>query len=292
MKLHELNHVQHAPPYCLAPELFRSLKRGERKENSLNLTYSFGKKKTTMHFSGPEILGVDDMRFLQVIVAFAGLKGKILTSDSTQKIAKQLRANLDFCFSDGEELIFNESMGKLLSELGMTDGGKNIRALKSSLMRMSEVNVTREQGVKKISSRLISYAFDDSKYLWIALSPTVADGILAGGKYSRIEMSEVRALKTDPARLIHQRLCGWIDTGNGRNKNNVNLDTLCEYVWPNQATHEAMKKRRAAVRRALKEISELGWIIDEFAKNKFYITRPAITKKKFKKISTSPGVNE
>lgn len=51
-------------------------------------------------------------------------------------------------------------------------------------------------------------------------------------------MAEVRVLQTDPARLMHQRLCGWIDPGkSGR----VELDTLCGYVWPDEANAEAMK---------------------------------------------------
>ena len=57
--------------------------------------------------------------------------------------------------------------------------------------------------------------------------------------HSRIDMSEVRALQTDPARIIHQRLCGWIDPGkSGR----VELDTICGYVWPNILPKKTNKK--------------------------------------------------
>ena len=73
-------------------------------------------------------------------------------------------------------------------------------------------------------------------------------------------MAEVRALQTDPARLIHQRLCGWIDPGKaGR----AELDTLCGYVWPDEANAEAMKKRRQKARKALAELAAVGWKVSE-----------------------------
>ena len=78
-----------------------------------------------------------------------------------------------------------------------------------------------------------------------------------------------------PARLMHQRLCGWIDPGkSGR----VELDTLCGYVWPGQATNpNTLKTRRQAARRALPELAALGWAVSEYAKNKFEIGRPKAT---------------
>ena len=80
---------------------------------------------------------------------------------------------------------------------------------------------------------LMSYAFDEEDgRLFVALNPQIAEAILGRRPYTRIEMAEVRALQTDPARLIHQRLCGWIDPGKaGR----VELDTLSGYVWPDDA---------------------------------------------------------
>jgi hypothetical protein len=84
-------------------------------------------------------------------------------------------------------------------------------------------------------------------------------------------MAEVRALQTDPARLIHQRLCGWIDPGKaGR----AELDTLCGYVWPDEANAEAMKKRRQKARKALAELDAVGWKVNEYAEGKWEIGRP------------------
>ena len=39
---HSLSHVRHDPAHCLAPGLFRALKRGERKRSKLDVTYDYG----------------------------------------------------------------------------------------------------------------------------------------------------------------------------------------------------------------------------------------------------------
>ena len=68
---HSLSHVRHDPAHCLAPGLFRALKRGERKRSKLDVTYDYGDGKR-IEFSGPEPLGADDLRILQGLVAMAG----------------------------------------------------------------------------------------------------------------------------------------------------------------------------------------------------------------------------
>lgn len=113
-----------------------------------------------------------------------------------------------------------------------------------------------------------------------ALNPTLANLALniregyAGEKYVRIDMGEVRALRTDAARLIHQRLCGWINPGRtGR----IKIDTLCGYVWPDQAATQKMQwKRRYRVRRALRELRafERPWTVNEYSRGRFEIGRP------------------
>ncbi|WP_434057944.1 replication protein C, IncQ-type [Acinetobacter pseudolwoffii] len=59
---------------------------------------------------------------------------------------------------------------------------------------------------------------------------------------------EVRALDSETARLLHQRLCGWIDPGK---TGKASIDTLCGYVWPSEASGSTMRKRRQRVREAL-----------------------------------------
>jgi hypothetical protein len=84
-------------------------------------------------------------------------------------------------------------------------------------------------------------------------------------------MDEVRALRSDAARIIHQRLCGWINPGrSGR----VTLDSLCAYAWPEPANPNTMKQRRQRGRAALVELHGIGWKLKEYARGKIEVLRP------------------
>ena len=275
-KPNELTHARHDPAHCLAPGLFRSLKRGERKKQKLDITYSYGEGESA-RFVGFEPLGADDMRILQGLVALAGPEGLILTPEPQSDMARQLRLFLEPKF-DAEEkdgLIVRERMTKLLAEIGLTNTGDNIKNLKASLLRMSNVTILATKGTRQASFHLLSYDFDSSDgRLFVALNPRIAEAVLGRRSYARIELAEVRRLQTDPARLIHQRLSAWIDPSKSRQ---VELDTLCEYVWHDPTDNpNTMKTRRQSVRKGLAELAVVGWIVDEYARGKFEISRPAV----------------
>lgn len=270
---HGLTHARHDPAHCLAPGLFRSLKRGERRRGKLDVAYTFGKDES-MRFVGFEPLGADDMRLLQGIVALGGPNGILLTPEPTSETGRQLRLFLEPRFEAIEQdgLVVRETLTKLLSETGMTDSGDNIKALRASLLRMSNVTVLVTKGRRQAAFHLMSHAFDEADgRLWVALNPRIAEAILGRRPYTRIDMAEARALQTDPARLMHQRLCGWVDLGkSGR----VELDTLCGYVWPDEATNtNTLKTRRQTARKALAELAAVGWMVNEYAKGKWEIKR-------------------
>lgn len=44
-------------------------------------------------------------------------------------------------------------------------------------------------------------------------------------------------------------------------------------VWPDEASAEAMKKRRQTARKALAELAAVGWTLNEYAKGKWQINR-------------------
>jgi len=275
---YDLTHARHDPTHCLAPGLFRSLKRGERKKHKLDVTYQYGEGEQA-RFIGFEPLGADDMRLLQGLVALGGPDGVLLTPDPKTEIGQQLRLFLNPKFEALEQngLVVRESMTKLLTEIGLTDGGDNIKGIKASLLRMSNVTVLVTKGSRQASFHLMSYAFDEEDgRLFVALNPRIAEAILGQRPHTCIEIAEVRKLETDPARLIHQRLCGWIDPGkSGR----IEIDTLCGYIWPDLVTNpNAIKKRRQTTRKALAELVAVGWTLNEYAKAKWEIGRPKITR--------------
>ena len=207
-----LTHARHDPTHCLAPGLFRSLKRGDRKKLKLDVTYQYGEGEQA-RFIGFEPLGADDMRLLQGLVALGGPQGIILTPEPTAEIPKQLRLFLEPKFDAVEKdaLVVRESITKLLAEIGLTDGGDNIKSIRASLVRMSNVTVMVKRGTQQASFHLMSHAFDEADgRLFACLNPRIAEAILGRRPHTRIEMAEVPKLRTDPARLNPQRNCRWM----------------------------------------------------------------------------------
>ena len=276
---HDLTHARHDPVHCLAPGLFRSLKKGERERkcSKLDVVYDYGNGKR-IEFSGPEPLGVDDLRILQGLVAMAGPYGLVLSPDPQTEAGRQLRLFLEPKWEAVQQnaMVVKGSYGSLASEVGYANKNDTER-VRDCIERLWKVSIIAQNGSKRQGFRLLSeYASDEQDgKLYVALNPLIACAVMGGAQHVRIDMDEVRALQTDPARLMHQRLCGWIDPGkSGR----VELDTLCGYVWPGQATNpNTLKTRRQAARRALPELAALGWTVSEYAKNKFEIGRPKAT---------------
>jgi len=272
----DLTHARHDPAHCLAPGLFRSLKRGERKKLKLDVTHKYG--DDSLRFTGFEPLCADDLRLLQGLVAMSGPAGIILSPEPKTAIGQQLRHLLDPQFDAAEKdaRVVKSTIRHLLTETGMGGNGDNIKAVVASLHRMANVTVLVHKGSRQAVFHLLSYAFDssDGKVL-VALNHRVTEAVLGERSFTYIPMSEVRAIKSDPVRLIHQRLCGWIDPGITKS---VEIDTLCGYIWLDKAANpEAMKKRRQAARRALVDLAGLGWQVDEYARGKFSIGRPPPT---------------
>lgn len=273
---HDLTHARHDPTHCLAPGLFRSLQRGERRRCKLHVVYNYGDGKR-IEFSGPEPLGADDLRILQGLVAMAGPSGLLLSSEPQSEAGRQLRLCLEPKWDAVQQdaMVVKGSYRALAREVGYANVG-DTRPVRDCIERLWKVSIIAQSGGKRQGFRLLSeYASDEQDgKLYVALNPLIARAIM-GGQHIRINMAEVRGLQTDPARLIHQRLCGWIDLGkSGR----VDLDTLCGYVWPGDVVNlHTFKKRRQTVRRALAELAAVGWRLDEYSKGKWEIRRPKVS---------------
>lgn len=276
-----LSHARHDPAHCLAPGLFRSLKRGERKNQKLEVIYEYGKEKH-LEFYGFEPLDDLDMRVLQGIVAMAGPHGVILDLDDPKSDAgKQLSLFIEPKWEalDDNALVVKGSFYSLAKEIGYKKPGdtRTIKDIRESIERLWKVSIIARDGSKKRGFRLLAdYSSDEAeKRLFVALNPMIAEAILGTRPHTRISMAEVRALQTAPARLLHQRLCGYIDPG-AQHPTPINIDTLCDYVWPEVASIEAAKKRKQSIRKALAELVSVGWTVSEVTKCKFMIGRPVV----------------
>jgi hypothetical protein len=254
----------HDPAVCLAPNLFRSLKRGQREQEKLHVVYE--REGNRIEFKGPEPLGADDLRVLQALVALAGFKGKPLKlNDTESEEATQLARNLKpIDEATGESaLVVRDTLNRIASEAGYNspEGGSAASRIRASIERLWAVSIIVQHGSRRMGFRLVSqYASDDaSGQLYVALNPRITAAVL-GGQHTRIDLREVRALKSDAARLLHQRLSAVIDQGKSRC---ISLRKLASYVWHKEAEGAAVRQRKVRLRKALDEIAATdGWTIE------------------------------
>lgn len=270
----KLDFARHDPAHCLAPGLFRALRKGERKTAKLDVTYEFGDNER-MEFRGPEPLGADDLRVLQGLVAMAGPDGILLHPEPADVDAHQLWLALDTKFDAlrDNSMVVRGSFGALARETGMTCSGKSYALIRDSIERLFTVSVFVQNGRRRAGFHLLSFVASDdvSGHLFVALNPRITQAILGERQHARIDMEEVRVIKSDPARLIHQRLSAWINPGSSRV---VALSTLASYAWVDTASPATTRKRLERTRKALAEIKECGWDFTFYPDGNVLVKRP------------------
>ncbi len=295
---YDLTHLQHEPLHCLAKGLFRSLGPDDRHKLKLATTYQFG-NGNQIEFSGPEPLGADDLRVLQALIALAPIcdeenkKGYTIKQETKSELGKTLREKLELKGDAMQKTVMmvKTSYRKIAQIIGYAESTNNYIAIQKSIERMQKVNIIVQKGNIRMGFNLLSSYISqtpDNKQsgkVCIALNPMVSDTILGKEHYVRINVDETRAIQSDPACLIHQHLCAMIDFGMAKR---FNIDTLCEYVWPDQTEKNGtIRKRRFMIRKALEELIKLGWEIKEYMKDKYEIKRPkpeiTVKQKKVKK---------
>ena len=269
----EFTHARHDRAHCLAPGLFRSLGKRDRKTEKLDVTYDYGAGQR-IQFVGPEPLGADDLRVLVGLVSMAGPRGLVLEPETPHEGGKQLRLALNPKWDAAEDdaLAVKGSIAELARAVGYPRSGRSYGIIRRSVRRLYTVTVFAQADGQERGYRLLGgYGSDKSGDLFVALNPMIARAVM-GGQHARIDLREVRALRSNPTRLIHQRLCGWIDPGATAQ---VRIDTLCGYAWPAPPpTKQVRYKRRSTARQALKELEGLGWMIGEDDRGRVEITRP------------------
>ena len=270
--------AKHDPAHCLVPGLFRSLKRGERKKEKLDLKYHFSDDKNEfIRFVCYEPLDALDLRVLQGVLALATKDSEVLSSSAETQESIELRSLLEMCqwSIQQDTLLVDVSYRRLFQEIGMPTGGSNLKTVKDSLWRLSNIGIGVFTKGGIVSFKMMNMRLDFNTGEWqVIINPRLTAAVLGRSKYTHIDMEEVRAIKHNVTRLIHQRLCGWIDLGDVKR---VGIDKLCSYCWPDgdeEITKNAIKWRKKKVREALKELNSLGWFCSEYERGKFEIKRP------------------
>ena len=260
-------HARHDSAHCLAPGLFRSLKKGDREKQKLHVIYKFGDKEL-IEFKGPEPLGAEDLVVLQGLIAMAGTKKLFLTKEAKKENAKQLLNGLELKWDAIEEYssVVESSFRKLAKEIGYDpDSGGDLKTIAKSIERLWTVSIiVQSNSTRKGYKMLSAYGSNDkSGKLLIALNCRVASAIFGQRPHTRINMDEVRHLKSGPARILHQRLSAIISPGQSKK---ILPETLISYIWPDTAEGSTMRTRKQMLKKFLTEIvSTKFWqVSDDF----------------------------
>ncbi|MGE6105513.1 replication protein C, IncQ-type [Aeromonas veronii] len=265
--------------HCLAPGLFRAISHGQRRRDKLEVIYRFG-GGNQIEFFGPEPLGADDLRVLQGLVAMAGLESQ---SNEIEPVAVSetgtiLRDLLDLRWAANQQrvLVVRSSLRKLAKEIGYANP-RDTNTVRCCIERLWKVSVIAKVAGQRSGFRLLANYVSDTQTdgLFVALNPLLTNAILGNCRYTYIDLAEVRQLRSSTARILHQRLCAWIDCGRSKP---VGLDKLVSYAFPDKSSAATNRKRQSRVRKALYELAELGWSISEHAKGRFTIGRPALSR--------------
>lgn len=271
-------HVRHDSAHCLAPGLFRSLKKGDRIKQKLHVVYKFGAKEL-IEFKGPEPLGAEDLLVLQGLVAMSAPQRILLKPTNPEKVAIKLREKMELKWDAVNDLsaVIAASFRKLAREIGYDpDSGGDLKTITKSIERLWTVSIIVQLGNERRGFNLLSSYGSNSKTgkLLVALNPRVTEAIFGARPHTRIDMGEVRKLKSDPARILHQRLSAIIAPGQTKK---ILQDTLLSYIWPEPVKGSTLRMRRQILRKCLSEITATGsWEVKEG----YQITRMSEFKRK------------
>lgn len=175
--------------------MFRSLQRGERKRNKLDVVYDYGDGKR-IEFSGPEPLGADDLVSRKDLWQWRGRAGKKITKPQTEG-GQQLRLSLELKWEAVQQdaMVVRAVTGLWLrNRRANPDDTKPIR---ECIERLWKVSIIVQNGRKRQGFRLLSDYFSNEQNgkLYVALNPLIAHTVMVGRQHVRINMDEVRALK-------------------------------------------------------------------------------------------------
>lgn len=268
-------HARHDRACCLAPGLYNSSARGKRQEPfDISIQYS----QSTYNFIGPARLGADDLRVSLGLIALASIEQLAFNSKETNSETGRMLASVirGIESDDGDSLVYCAAITtlyRLATEIGYSDdGGDQRRCILASLDRMAAVTIIHEDKKTRSTMDFLGYKLvKKTGKLLVAINPLIARAIWREAGFVHFDMTEVRALKSDPARILHLRLCASIDPGK---RCKFNLDTLVGYIWSEPVTPGAHRRRRNILRDAIKEIEKLdGWQVLQTQKG-YQISRP------------------
>lgn len=268
--------VRHDPHVGLSA-LFRLYAKETRPK--LDVEYQPAGGDLTLHFRGPDALGMQEQTLMLVLQELAqeyrrSVGDGLLKSDAQSPEGRALWKNL-YQKSDGalpETLWFPTSWYELARRTGKSHGGTVVQQLRQQLKRLCECVVWEryrtEDGITtEFQSFLMAMTYSDDKRLFIALNVRLSEAIVSH-RYMPVSLIERLRLKSPAAKALHAFLSVWVRYGESQK---VGKDTLADRVWPSEVDAQGkpkqrpdgtLRRHRSEVKAALKEIDALtGWSV-------------------------------
>ena len=294
------------PALCLAAGLFVSKsKSGQTPGSSTTRLAEYQTGDLVFVFEGHSPLGVEDLRALQAVFVLASRPGNSIEIDTAAPATPIGRALVDTLApttTQGEPAIakmITTSLAGLATAGGYAESGGGGRAgIALSIERMSAITVICKRHQQEVSrSQLLASAKLDPETdklgqpadtQALALAPCLSTTLLSGStknRYAHIEQAELVTLgqqaHSSRARLLHMRLCGFIDPGQQRN---VSVEKLTEYAFGNTESADTLRRQYGDIRKTMPIFIELGWETQgddrKGGKQVFSVTRPGLNKAK------------
>jgi len=278
-------HAKHDPSHCTILGLFRALRRGDRKHKKLDIRETYG--KAWMEVTGEEPLGADELRILQSLVAMAAsLNGEVTMLQEAPKTLDQifLRNAIDLKGEPAPIMVVSGTLYQLNKEIDLGNSTSSYKKIRECIARLGSTSIVHEVGGKRRSFRLLSHCGTSTRVAEAALNPVITataaanaigsacfavalnpmltasvlgKSIKLSGSHARIEMFEVRAIKHEAARLIHQYLCAVADPGKHKT---LSRETLRAPIWPETPEKaNLLHQHHHRMREAIKMLAPLGW---------------------------------
>lgn len=284
--------ARHDPALCSLPGLFRVVSDDLRTATRVALRLRADHGPLTIELHNSTLLNGLDLAVLQALVALAVTGDTIapaekdfLTNDE-RELVKGLEAPATYDYKrqriveEVQHLHFSNSA--LLELIGWSVCRDNRALVQACLQRLATcVMIVYPKDNPKMWQRFhllstINTRADTDRWsrTHVALNPRLSQIVLGNARrHTRIALDETRQLgKHQAARILHQRLCAWIDEGATRS---VTYATLVGYLYPNDAEGIALEvqaaaldpklARQSAAKRQLQRLHEMATAINTLA---------------------------
>lgn len=214
-------------------------------------------------FTCCEWLDVRDQSILLAAIALAGLRPSEVGAESKSPIGQQLWSGLQ-PLSDalgGRALVLTTTYYRLLRAANLATRDHDYTRVRDSLYRLAQVGCRVQRDGYDWSMRLLSYVSAPDGEIHIAFNTRFADA-LSHGQHVRVCLEERSRLKNDTPKLLH----AWLSaiTRPGARGFWMGLDSVAKRIWGSDCEVAATQSwRRGQLVKALREIAQLGWGVEQ-----------------------------